>query len=177
MGQTKTCKFCGSTIDINSSICEVCGEYLFDKKSSNDLCCAKCKAPVSENDHTCPYCGAIFDFAPAEPQQEVIDEKHNIYGIPYNIVIFLLALAASITLTLFASMGKETETSANIIFFSIAFVAAELLLYIYFLPSIVAIEKNNPNIFLIYLCNLLLGVTIVGWFIAFGMALQSKQKA
>ena len=173
MSDTKECKFCGNIIDIDAQTCEYCGKSQYKKKE--ELCCANCKAPVSESDHVCPYCGAVFDYITVE--EEVVPEntKHNIYGIHYNIIIFLTALATSITLTLFSAVGKDTTQGANLIFFSVAFVVAEISLYIYLLPSIIAIEKNNPNIYLIYFCNMLLGITVIGWFISFGMALQSKK--
>ena len=180
MSDTKECPYCGNIIDIDAQTCEYCGKSLRKKKAKDELCCAKCKAPVSATDPVCPYCGAIFDYeAASKLKEEKVEEdiRHNMYGIPYNIVMLLTSLVLSFVITIFIIGGKETTTTGgNILLFSIVFVVAEILLYIYFLPSIIAIEKNNPNIFSIYIFNLLLGVTVIGWFVALIQAMQSNEK-
>jgi hypothetical protein len=40
-----------------------------------------------------------------------------------------------------------------------------LFLLIYFLPTLLAFKKKN-NIFVVFIINILLGWTIVGWFLA-----------
>jgi hypothetical protein len=44
-------------------------------------------------------------------------------------------------------------------FFSFGFV-------LYFLPSIVALARNKRDTLAIFLLNLFLGVTVIGWFVA-----------
>ena len=148
------------------------------KKSKDELCCAKCKSPVSENDPVCPYCGAIFDYEAAEraKQEQVVEVKHNIYGIPYNIMILLASFALSILITVFATVGKDATVGKYFLYSSVTFILAEILLYIYFLPSIIAIENSKPNAFVVFICNLLLGITVVGWFFALTFATRSEQK-
>ena len=174
MAQTKMCRYCGNIIDIDAQTCRFCGKYLMKPHDNPDLVCEKCKSPVNTDDNFCQRCGAIFSL----PEKEYYEEppEGNILGIPYNIGILLTAFAASIAITVFYTSGKDTSLGANCIFFSIAFVATEILFYIYFLPSILAIEKNNPNALLIYICNLLLGITIIGWLVTLIMALRSKPK-
>ena len=92
-------------------------------------------------------------------------------GIPYHIIILLMTIAISTAITIFTSAGKET--AFDFIFFIVAFIAVEFILYIYFLPSIIAIENNHRNTLIIYITNLLFGITIIGWFVTLVMAIQS----
>ena len=173
MGQTKICRFCGNVIYSDAETCEYCGNYLNKPHDNKDLFCSKCKAPVNTDDNFCQRCGAVFRI-PEEGQFEK-PFKHNINGIPYHIGILLKAFALSFAITVFAASGKETTFGGNCVFFSIAFVLSEIFLYIYFLPSIIAIENNNRNLCLIYILNLLLGITVIGWFVAIGLAMQSNK--
>ncbi|MBZ5503853.1 MAG: superinfection immunity protein [Acidobacteriia bacterium] len=55
----------------------------------------------------------------------------------------------------------------------IAIAALFLVLYIYFLPTIIAIRKNSPYKAAAIIVNILFGVTLLGWIIA--LVLASKQ--
>ena len=55
----------------------------------------------------------------------------------------------------------------------IAVAALFLVLYIYFLPTIIAIRKNSPYKAAAIIVNILFGVTLLGWIIA--LVLASKQ--
>jgi hypothetical protein len=55
----------------------------------------------------------------------------------------------------------------------IAFAALFLVLYIYFLPTIIAIRKNSPYKAAAIIVNVLFGVTLLGWVLA--LILASKQ--
>jgi hypothetical protein len=48
----------------------------------------------------------------------------------------------------------------------IGFVVFFLLLTLYFLPTIVAITRHHRNALAIFLLNLFLGATFVGWVVA-----------
>ena len=174
MGQTKICRYCGNVIDVDAENCEYCRKYLYKEHDNKDLFCAKCKAPVNTDDNFCQKCGAVFNIPDENEFNQPVE--HNVNGIPYNIGILLTSFAISIAATVFAAVGKETTVGGNCVFFGIAFIIAEIFLYIYFLPSIIAIENNRPNTLLIYICNLLLGVTVIGWFFALILSLQSNQK-
>lgn len=172
MGDTKICRYCGNVIYSDEETCEFCGKYLLKEHDNPDLFCAKCKAEVNTDDNFCQRCGAVFNI----PEEEVIAPiRHNIAGIPYNIGIFLTSIAASIAITVFYTSGKDT--GFDFAFLGLAFVLAEIFLYIYFLPAILAFENNNPNAYFIYVLNLLLGVTVVGWILALVFALKSDKKA
>jgi hypothetical protein len=51
----------------------------------------------------------------------------------------------------------------NIMFFIFA---GAICLFFYFVPSIVANSRNHPNVLGIFLLNLLLGWSLIGWVIA-----------
>lgn len=174
MGQ-KRCRYCGRVLDSFAETCDYCGKYLLKERDNTNIFCTKCKSPVNTDDNFCQNCGAIFNIVPQDIDYDK-PVKHNINGIPYNIGIFLKAIAASVAITVFFTSGKDSTLAQNFILGGIAFIVAEVFLYIYFLPSIIAIENNNRNVFFIYILNLILGVTIIGWFIAFGMALNSDKK-
>jgi hypothetical protein len=55
----------------------------------------------------------------------------------------------------------------------IAVAALFLVLYIYFLPTIIAIRKSSPYKAAAIIVNILFGVTLLGWIIA--LVLASKQ--
>ena len=174
MGHTKICRYCGNVIDKEAQTCEYCGNYLLKEHDNKDMFCAKCKAEVNTDDNFCQHCGAIFNLEAAK--QIEIKPRRNINGIPDNIGILLTSIALSIAATVFNAGGKEMTLGGNVLFFSIAFIAAEVLLYIYFLPSIIAIENNHRNVYFIYVCNLLFGITVIGWFVVLVFAMQSGQK-
>lgn len=174
MGQTKICRYCGNVIYSDAQTCEYCGKYLLKEHDNKDLFCAKCKAPVNTDDNFCQRCGAVFNL----PDEDLtnLQKQHNIAGIPYHVGIFLTSLALSFAITVYAVSGKEMTAGDYFVYYSVAFVVSEIFLYIYFLPSIIAIENNNSNACLIYICNLLLGATIIGWIISLILALQSKKR-
>ena len=173
MGETKICRYCGQVIDINAKKCQFCRREVIKEHDNPDLFCKRCKAPVNTDDNFCQQCGAIFDI-PSEPLPVV----HNMYGIRYNIGIFLTSIVASIAITVFMSSGNsEAAAGSDFITFCIAFIVSEIFLYIYFIPSIIAFENNNPNAYFIYVCNLLFGATIIGWLAALIYTLQTNENA
>ena len=174
MSDTKTCRYCGQIIYSDAQNCEYCGKFLNKEHDNPDLYCKKCKAPVNTDDNFCQNCGAIFNIP--EDDGNAGEFIHNIAGIPYHLGILLTSLAASFAITVFMSEADTTIGEKSILF-GVAFIVAEIAFYIYFLPSILAIENNNPNAYAIYLCNLLLGVTVIGWFVAFMLAQRPKKDA
>jgi len=51
-----------------------------------------------------------------------------------------------------------------------------LVVVVYFLPSLVALGRRNPDINSVFLINLWLGWTIIGWITAIGWALDRKNQ-
>ena len=175
MADTKICRYCGNIVYREAKTCGYCGKFLMKPHDNPDLVCEECKAPVNTDDNFCQECGAVFGL----PEVVINPDppKGNMLGIPYNIGILLTSFAASIAVTVFATSGKEITTGGYFIFGAVAFIVSEIFFYIYFLPTILAIEKNNPKIFLIYILNLLLGITVIGWFVALIMGMQEQPDA
>src|SRR5262245_1181248 len=48
-----------------------------------------------------------------------------------------------------------------------------VLLALYFVPTIVAVSRKVPNVGSVIVINLLLGWTLIGWVVAFAMAVRS----
>ena len=58
----------------------------------------------------------------------------------------------------------------------IAVAALFLVLYLYFLPTITAIRKNSPHKAAAIIVNVLFGVTILGWIIAWSSPANSRSR-
>ena len=178
MSGEKVCRYCGEIIDRNAINCDYCGRFVCKEYDNSGLLCSKCKAEVNADDNFCQYCGAIFNLPEGEGDEEEsgVNSKHNKNGIHYNIGILLKSLAISLTLTFLNLTGNISTFWNSVLYFCVIFIAAEILLYIYFTPTIIAIENNNKKVYTIYICNLLFGFTIVGWFATLISAI-SKQKS
>lgn len=71
-------------------------------------------------------------------------------------------------------MGPSDD---GIVFAIIIVVSALILLFTYFLPSYIAFERDHRNRLLIFLCNLLLGGTLVAWVVCLIWAMSSNRQA
>ena len=170
MGDTKICRHCGKEIKSNAKKCKYC-KYELDIEDTPELYCTRCKAPVNTEDNFCQKCGAIFNI-PEDIDKPVI---HNKNGIPYHIGILLKAIAISFAIGTFATTGKDISTGGMFGYYGAAFIISEIALYIYFLPTILAIENNKSNMLFLYVFNLLLGITVLGWFAALIFAIKSEE--
>ena len=170
MREMKICRHCGNEIRSDAKKCKYCKQEL-DIPDTPELFCTRCKAPVNTDDNFCQRCGAIFNIPDFDPPA-----RHNIHEIPYHIGILLKAFAASFAITVIITTGKDISIGGMIAYYVGAFFVSEILLYIYFLPSILAIENNKNNMLVLYIFNLLLGVTVIGWFLALIFALPSENK-
>ena len=169
MSEMKICRHCGNEIKSDAKKCKYCKREV-NIPDTPELYCTKCKAPVNTEDNFCQRCGAIFNIPDFEPPA-----KHNVHEIPYNIGILLKALAVSFAITVFATSGKDVTSGGMAVYFITAFIISEIFLYIYFLPTILAIEKNKDNALFLYVCNLLFGITIIGWFAALVIAIKQDE--
>ena len=169
MRKTKICRHCGNEIKVDAKVCKYC-KWELDIPDTPDLFCTRCKAPVNDEDYFCQQCGAIFRIPDFEPPA-----RHNINEIPYNIGILLKALAIGLAVTVFATSGKDITPGVMALYYIAAFILCEIFLYIYFLPTILAIENNKDNALALYICNLLFGITIVGWFVTLVLSLPNEK--
>ena len=60
-------------------------------------------------------------------------------------------------------MGTGSETEDTLLITGIVGCVAY---YLYFLPTVIATKKKHSNTTAIFLINLLLGFTIIGWIVA-----------
>ncbi len=169
MSETKICRHCGNEVKSDAIKCKFCKKDLMIPDTP-EMFCTRCNAPVNADDNFCQRCGAIFNIP--EPIEK---PAHNMNGIPYNIGILLKAFALSFAITILVTSGKDISIGVASIYYIVAFILSEIFLYIYFLPSILAIENNKPNMLSLYICNLLFGITIIGWFVTLVFSLPSDQ--
>lgn len=54
----------------------------------------------------------------------------------------------------------------------IIFILLAFAFIIYFLPTIIAYNRESPNLILVFLINLFLGWSIIGWFLALFISLK-----
>ena len=115
-------------------------------------------------------------------KENIIIEKNKYlaaFWLMMALTVLLVALFFNIlfngTFVNTASFVSYIITSVIIFVLSVfsVFIISEIFLYIYFLPSILAIENNKPNVLVLYLCNLLFGVTIIGWLVTLVMSFPS----
>ena len=82
------------------------------------------------------------------------------YGLTNPIVITILVVAVIATM-FFLSDGASLKEGLIIGGFCVF-----CPLYIYLLPSIVALSKRHPEFFVVFMVNLFLGGTVIGWLVA-----------
>jgi Superinfection immunity protein len=70
-------------------------------------------------------------------------------------------------------MHHHTLSNLTPIEMIIGFVALFFVLYIYFLPIIMAIKRNSPHKTAVIIVNIFFGVTLIGWLVA--LLLASKE--
>ena len=86
--------------------------------------------------------------------------KYYGYGLTNPIVIAIFVMTI-ITIVFFITEGASFKEC-----FIIGGCCVFCPLYIYSLPSIVALSKKHPEFFLIFMVNMLLGCTVIGWLLA-----------
>jgi hypothetical protein len=66
---------------------------------------------------------------------------------------------------------------SNLSFFIFAFAASLLVLTIYFWPALVADRRHHHNRTSIWVVNIFLGWTFIGWVVALAMAYSKVRKS
>lgn len=51
---------------------------------------------------------------------------------------------------------------------------AFVILFVYFLPSIVALRRGSSNAFIVIILNYFFGLTLIGWCIALALAISGE---
>jgi len=67
------------------------------------------------------------------------------------------------------TLVSTTQSSNSLVGFAIIFG----ILFVYFLPAITARQRKVPDVGMVFVLNLLLGWTLIGWVIALAMAYRT----
>ena len=161
--KTTKCKSCGRTINFSSK-----------------------SAGLIEN---CPYCGKFvslhecinnpdpeFEWQPTflKTEKLSIQDFWKVVGISFGIVA---GIALLLTLLVFLwksqAVANGLQSTGTFVWNTGVLLAAGIIfLLIYFLPTIIAAKNQNKDVSAIFIINLLLGWTFLGWVIALAWAFK-----
>lgn len=105
----------------------------------------------------CPKCGRVTTFPPLTTGPYILQWLKN---HKWWIVGGVGLLALIVFPVLIKTLGATVLTTLACLF---ALLPIALLVCLYFLPSIVAKSRNNPQTEAIFVANLFFGWTLVGW--------------
>ncbi|WP_395735136.1 superinfection immunity protein [Prosthecobacter sp.] len=137
--------------------------------------CPHCQHEVNvpANEPTpCPNCQQIVI---AEASPGLLQKSLNYEGGPVAYLLVLLVLVPAVLVVLWLGLPYMPEMSSLGKFIQggpLLFVA----LAVYFIPSLIASARHASNAGLIFLLNIITGVTIIGWVAAFIWAAVDKTK-
>ena len=162
---TKNCPYCGEIININAKKCKYCKTWIV-KQEEEYIRCPFCQEPVLADAEKCPHCG-----------EWLVDESNeNSCGCGFaNPMVNGIAILSLIILIIgffIAIFGGGFETFFIALAIAIAFCFG---MYIYFLPTIIAISRNHPQRLAIFLINLFFGETVIGWVGSMVWAVMHRQ--
>ena len=159
MAKTKICRYCGEEVSSAAKKCNFCGKNLYPRPEDHegeDFHCTNCQTPVYADDNYCPNCGMKFTSVEG-------GFKFGVHSV-IPVISLILGIAGF-------AFGIYCQSIPMAIALGLGFAGA---FYLYFFPTQIAIESNNPNTFFIFLINFLLGETVIGWLVALGMALYFR---
>lgn len=127
----------------------------------------------------CPACSRSTQF-PAPPDAPKLPPPASGWkeeqSSGHSVSLWILVLAWSALGTGFAFWFREWSPEISIPLALIYFVAGTVVLAIHFLPSFIATNRKHPNAMPIFVVNLLLGWTLVGWTVALAWSLIALDK-
>jgi hypothetical protein len=131
--------------------------------------CSQCGIETASTGGPCPNCFHQLPIpAPAAPEyfQPVVQNQSSNPYKPYYILVIGVVIVLAVTGL--ATAKPHTGDHLNAILGSV--IALSVLgvigLFLYFLPTIIAIWNRHPKTVAIFVLNVLAGWTFVGWVVA-----------
>ena len=144
--KTKQCPFCGNEIFENAQKCRHCGKWLNEQKQI----CPYCLKEIPLNAKKCSFCGSSV----RRKKSELV----KCVSILINILIIFICLGVELI---------SNGNGAGILLCIVLMICCAL----YFLPTLIADGKMHKQTNIIFLVNLLFGITFIGWVAALIWAL------
>lgn len=142
------------------------------------IACRHCREPFGIpagfiGDARCPNCSRSTPWPPEEPSPELPppnsdfdqsnDEAGAMLGFGIRAVVGFCAVAAAVAAWLqvwsLIVNNKPSDSAVGVLLATLPVVA----IFVYLFPTYVAVRRGHPNALPIFIINLFLGVSIVGW--------------
>lgn len=175
--KTKFCCFCGKEISINAKKCKYCGRWLNDtndnvkhlnipqkeeevvqNKTETKKQCPFCCQMIPSNARKCQYCGEWI--SETDNPQELCPGFFVFQSFAYAIFI-LLTIGFSLGINLFSGL--------------LIGLCCFITYWLYFIPTYVALYREHRKTTAIFIINLILGETFIGWVVALVWALSGDR--
>ena len=92
-------------------------------------------------------------------------------GFAVGTTLAILLVASILAISILATVGAVTPI--EVIYLTVLY---SLVIFVYFLPSIIAFRRGKPNRWSVGVLNLFLGWTFIGWVICLAMAVSGAKK-
>lgn len=173
--EAKYCPYCGQEFEISKTDKQDITEI---RKSQDSIQSTESKpSRTTDNSNTvkCPYCYSdIPRYTKKCPKCGEWLKKDTNLGCytALAITVFILSLIISI----FIYMTMLNDVSEVLLASLITSITITLALWLYLLPAWIAEIRNHPSTTAIFVLNLFLGATGIGWVIAFIWALTGGKR-
>lgn len=162
------CPKCGFECTESDKFCKNCGNQLVELQTTEEKNNNYYENEDNKGTMTkCPYCySAVPKYAKKCPKCGEWLERDTPLGC-YTILSVLVFLSS------LGIFNLITEDGVTAFFISLAVV---FVLWIYFIPAWIAEIRNNPSTTAIFVVNLFLGWSLIGWVIALIWALSGGRR-